>query len=83
MASYGEILENITQETKLKIYNITATLALKFHSEAWMLKKRDEHVLYASLMTFLRHLLGITQLYRERNQTIRDKANVQNIVRDL
>jgi hypothetical protein len=34
-------------------------------------------------MTFLRRLLGITQLYRERNQSIRDKLSVQNIVWDL
>ena len=75
--------KQITKETKLRIHNITAKVALKFHSEAWMLKKRDEHILDASQMTFLRHLLGITQLYRERNQSVRDKLNVHNIVQDL
>lgn len=48
-----------------------------------MLKNRDERILDASGMAFLRHLLGITQLYREINQSIRDKLSVQNIVRDL
>jgi len=59
--------KQITKETKLRVHNITAKVALKFHSEAWMLKKRDENILDTSQMTFLRHLLGISQLYRERN----------------
>jgi hypothetical protein len=29
-------------KTKLRIYNITAKARLKFDSEAWVLKKRDE-----------------------------------------
>jgi hypothetical protein len=30
----------MTKETKLRIYNVTAKTALKFGSEAWVLKKR-------------------------------------------
>jgi hypothetical protein len=75
--------KQITKETKLRIHNITAKVVLKFHCEAWMLKKRDEHILDAPQMTFLIHLLGITQLYRERNQSVRDKLSMQNIVWDL
>ena len=36
--------------------------ALKFGSEAWVLKKREEQRLEAAQMKFLRHLLGITKL---------------------
>ena len=32
----------LNKETKLRIHNITAKAALKFGSEAWVLKKRDE-----------------------------------------
>jgi len=46
---------------------ITAKAALKFGSEAWVLKKREEQRLEAAQMKFLRHLLGITKLDRERN----------------
>jgi hypothetical protein len=31
-----------TEETKLRIHSITSKAALKFGSEAWMLKKTDE-----------------------------------------
>ena len=48
------------KETKLRIHNITAKAALKFGSEAWVLKKREEQRLEAAQMKFLRHLLGIT-----------------------
>ena len=57
--------------TKLRIHNITAKPALKFGSEACVLKKRKEQRLEAAQMKFLRHLLGITKLDKEKNQCIR------------
>ena len=42
-------------------------------SEAWVLKKREEQRLEAAQMKFLRHLLGITKLDKEKNQCIREK----------
>ena len=64
----------MNKETKLRIHNITAKAALKFGSEAWVLKKREEQRLEAAQMKFLRHLLGITQLDKEKNQCIRQKT---------
>jgi len=64
----------MNKETKLRIHNITAKAALKFVSEAWVLKKREEQRLEAAQMKFLRHLLGITKLDKEKkNQCIREK----------
>ena len=63
----------MNKETKLRIHNITAKAALKFGSEAWVLKKRGEQRLEAAQMKFLRHLLGITKLDKEKNQCIRQK----------
>jgi hypothetical protein len=60
----------MNKETKLRICNITA---LKFGSKAWVLKKRKEQGLEAAQMTFLRHLLAITKLDKEKNQYIRGK----------
>jgi hypothetical protein len=34
-------------------------------------------------MKFLRHLLGITKLDKEKNQCIRDKTGAQNIVKEI
>jgi len=56
--------------TKLRIHNITAKATLKFGSEAWVLKKQR---LEAAQMNFLRHLLGITKLDKEKDQCIRGK----------
>ena len=71
------------KETNLRIQNITAKAALKFGSEAWVLKKREEQRLEAAQMKFLRHLLGITKLDKEKNQCIREKTGVQNIVKEI
>ena len=57
--------KQINKETKKRIHNITAKAALKFGSEAWVLKKREER-LEAAQMKFLRHLLGITKLDKEK-----------------
>jgi len=72
----------MNKETKLRIYNITAKAALKFGSEAWVLKKREEQRLEAAQMKFLRHLLGITKLDKE-NQCIREKTGAENIVKEI
>ena len=63
----------LNKETKLRIHNITAKAALKFGSEAWVLKQREEQRLEATQTKFLRHLLGITKLDKEKNQYIRKK----------
>ena len=57
--------KQMNEETKLRIHNITAKAELKFGSEAWVLKKREEQRLAAAQMKFLRHLLGITRLDKE------------------
>jgi len=59
--------KQMNKETKLRIHNITAKAAMKFGSEAWVLKKREEQRLEAAQMKFLRHLLGITKLDKEKN----------------
>ena len=63
----------MNKETKLRIHDIAAKAALKFGSEAWVLKKREEQSLEAAQMKFLRHLLGITKLDKQKNQCIRQK----------
>jgi len=56
---------------------------LKFGSEAWVLKKREEQLLEAAQIKLLRHLLGIPKLDKEKNQCIRQKTGAQNIVKEI
>jgi len=48
-----------------------------------VLKKREEQRLEAAQMKFLRHLLGITKLDKEKNQCIGEKMGAQNIVKEI
>jgi len=73
----------MNKETKLRIHNITAKAAVKFGSEAWVLKKREEQRLEAAQMKFLRHLLGLTEIDKEKNQCIREKTGAENIVKEI
>jgi hypothetical protein len=57
--------------------------ALKFGSEARVLKKREEQRLEAAQMKFMRHLLAITKLDKEKEQCIGEKTGVQNIVKEI
>ena len=59
--------KQMNKETKLRIHNITAKASLKFGSEAWVLKKREEQRLEAAQMTFLGHLLGITKIDKKKS----------------
>jgi len=68
-----------TKETKLRVYNITAKAALKFGSEAWVPKKREEQRLEAAQMKFLRHLLGIRKLDKEKKTNVLGKKQEQRI----
>ena len=57
---------------------------MKSGSEVRVLKKREEQRLEAAQMKFLRHLLGITKLDKEKNQCIRQKnTGAQNIVKEI
>ena len=56
---------------------------MKFGSEAWVLKKREEQRLEAAQMKFLRRLLGITKLDKGKNQCVREKTGAQNIVKEI
>ena len=56
---------------------------MKFGSEAWVLKKREEQRLEAAQMKSLRHLLGITKLDKEKNQCVREKTGAQNTVSEI
>ena len=55
----------------------------QFGSEAWVLKEREEQCLEAAQMKFLRRLLGITKLDKEKNLCIREKTRAQNIVKEI
>jgi len=65
------------------LHNVTAKAALKFGSEAWVLKKREEQRLEAAEMKFLKQLLGITKLDKEKNQCVREKTGAQNVVKEI
>ena len=56
---------------------------MKFGNEAWVLKKREEQRLEVAQMKFLRHLLGVTKLNKEKNQCIRHNTGAQNIVKEI
>ena len=71
------------KETNFRIHDITAKAALKFGSEVWVLRKREERRLEAAKMKFSRKLLGITKLDKEKKQCIGEKTGAQNIVKEI
>ena len=75
--------KQMKKETKLRIHNTAAKAALKFGSEAWVLKKREEQRLEAAQMKFLRHLLEITKLDKVKNQPFRLETGAQNVVKEI
>ena len=56
---------------------------MKFGREAWILKKREGQRLEAAQVKFLRRLIAITKLDKEKNQCVRGKTEAQNIVKEI
>ena len=56
---------------------------MKFRSESWVLKKREEQRLEAAQTKVLKHLLGITKLDKEKNQCIRQKTGARKIAKEI
>jgi hypothetical protein len=73
----------MSNQTKLRIHNITVKTALKYGSETWVLNKRDTQHLQAAQMRFLKPLIGYTKLDRQRNVDIRERLRVQSIVEEI
>jgi len=73
----------MNKDTKLRIHNIIAKAALKFGSEAWVLRKREEQRLEAAQMKILRYLLGITKIDKEKIQCIRENTGAHNIIKEI
>ena len=73
----GDIRRNfgkqMNKETKLRIHNVTAKAVMKFGSEAWVLKKREEQRVVAAQMKFLGHLLGIKKTRKRKELIHRQK----------
>ena len=64
----------MNKETELIIHNISVNAKMKIGSEAWVLKKREEQRLEGTQMKFLRHLLGITKLSKDRINVLGKKG---------
>jgi hypothetical protein len=60
--NFGKQMSN---QTKLRIHNITAKTALKYGSETWVLNKRDKQRLEAAHLRFFRPLLR-SRIYKIR-----------------
>jgi hypothetical protein len=73
----------MTTDTKLRLHNITSKASLCYGSETWTINNRDAQKLEAAQMRFLRPLLGLTRLDRQRNPEIRNNLKVDNIVEDI
>jgi hypothetical protein len=75
--------KQMTTNTKLRLHNITSKASLCYGSENWIINKRDARKLEAAQMRFLRPLLELTRLDRQRNPEIRNSLKVDNIVDDI
>jgi hypothetical protein len=74
--------KHMAMDTKLRIHNITSKAALCYGSEVWIINQRDAQKLEAAQMRFLRPLLGLKRLDRQRNTDVRNRLKVDNILED-
>jgi hypothetical protein len=68
---------------KITTTYITSKESMCYGSEKWIKNKRDAQKLEAAHMRFLRPLLGLTRLDRQRNPDMRNRLKVDNIAEDI
>jgi hypothetical protein len=68
---------------KIRLHNVTAKASLCYGSENWIINKKDDPKPEAEQKRFMRPLLGLTRLGRQRNPDISNRLKVDNIVEDI
>jgi glutamate racemase len=77
------VRKQMSNETKLRIHNITTNQLSNVEERHWVLNKRDKQCLEAEQLRFLRPLLGYTKLDRQINVDMRERLKVQSIVEEI
>jgi len=69
-------LEDISNTTKLKVYETMVLSVLMYNSETWTLKQTQENRLRLFEMSCLRRIAGVTRRDRIRNKEVCDRVGL-------
>lgn len=73
----------ISQETKLHVYNAITVPTLLYASETWVTNRKHESAINAAEMKQLRKIAGKTKLDRERSENIRNVLRQEPIEKKI
>lgn len=72
--------KEVSLKTKISVFNSVFVPILTFGSESWVLTKRQESLIQAVEMKYLRKVLGVTRMNKLRNSHIREQLKVQPVL---
>ena len=72
----------LTQKTKIKIYETMIQPIFLYGSECWTMRKQDEKRILTAEMSWLRKIAGISRLQKIRNDDIRQALGIQTTLLD-
>ena len=75
--------KEITEKTKLQIYNSVYKPTLTYGSESWPINTKIEKQVTAAEMKFLRRITNKTRRDHERNNKIRDDLKVTPLIQEI
>lgn len=73
--------QEISRETKIKVFKSVFRPILTFGSESWVLNEKQKSMIQAVEMKFMRRVLGVTKRDRIKNEDIREQLGVQSILK--
>ena len=74
--------KELSQQTKIRVYQTLVLSILTYNSETWTLKETDMHRLRVFEMAVLRRICGVSLRDRWRNEDIKDRLGIsEDIVR--
>ena len=68
---------------KAAVYQTIIIPVLMFGSETWVLRKAGQNLLERTEMRMLRWMMGIKRMEKIRNENIRERTGVANIIEEI
>ena len=75
--------KEITEKTKLQVYNSIYKPTLTYGSESWPINNKIEKQITAAEMKFLRRVANKTKRDRERNNKIREDLKIKPLLQEI
>ncbi|KAJ4434647.1 hypothetical protein ANN_23211 [Periplaneta americana] len=71
---------SVQRHTRIRLYKTLVRPVLRYGSEAWILRKKDESRITANEMKFMRYTAGYTKWDHKRNEDVMEELQLEPVI---